>query len=348
MSMNLKLISRPYLQEDMRAEEIAGFANGCFSVLARDKTGAPVFFLYNAKGECIVPNVRAEKAVLLNSNAYITVDYPDKPRLFNYYLTTLHAPNGLLIKKHLAAFKVYANGWYLLHTGDCNELYNANHELIAKGFSQCVVYDSGYALRANATYYQYADWRLFDANGVYLGNCRNIAAILGDGLPLMYDMEKQSFSLLDQSGNVTIAHSIEGFKNFPNGRFVLSFCKGIPEQHYLKIFDANGKAYPAIDADAICLPDGRFLHCFNSKSYALYCRNAIMASTPLWWHYQLAGNYYLLHVDGVNTLFNDKQEDLGEGYTLEGVSENFTLCKNEGAYHLFNQYGNVLSLPYEE
>lgn len=350
MSMNLKLISHPVFLDNTKANEIFGYANGCFAISATNAENQPVFFLFNQKGECQKANLHVRQAMLLNDNSYITIDYPDKPKLFDNFVT-LHAPDGTPVKKYLAAAEIYVNGWYRLNDGEHNELYTDKHELVAKNFSQCFVHNKGYAIRTNHSYYKFADWHLFDKEGQIIGSCNTVAKILGDGFPLAYDLDERCFLLYDQSGKELLVRNVEEFQTFPNGRFVLvitpSHLTG-KDNRYIKIFDTAGTSFTALDDGSICLPDGRFLCYFSSRAFALYGRNGIMVSSPLWWQYQLAGNYYLLHVNDVNTLFNDKQEDLGEGYVLEAVAGNFTLLKNEGAFHLFNQYGHVLSLPYDD
>ncbi len=345
MSMNLKLISHPAIFNGLPVVGISGSPNGCFCLHTKDEKGQKKLFLFNQNGKCIVQNLEARDAALLNDNAYFTVDFPDCRKLFDCFIT-LHAADGTPIKRHLSTFQVYRNGWYMITEGEHQKLYTESHNLVAEDFSQCAVYPSGYAIRSNCTCYKYADWTRFTVDGQFINHSHNIAAILGDGFPLAYNADDKDFLLYDLTGTEVLVRHIESFQTFPNGRFCLSISAAY-NQEFVRIFDADGTPSSILDDVLTCLPDGRFLSYFTGRVLALYRSDGFMALSGTWRGCQLAGNYYLLNDGKTTTLFNDKSENLGKGYVLEAFAENFSLLKNEGAFHLFNQYGEVLSLPYE-
>ncbi|MCM1324740.1 MAG: hypothetical protein NC218_11525 [Acetobacter sp.] len=325
-------------------KEICGTANGCFTV----KTTNDKHHLFTANGTFLQSNIEANAARVLDDGSCFLHHCPRKNSPLSHSFVRnrpvwdLYTPGEALRLQDLSDCTIYANNWYCVTKDDRRQLYRADHTLAAENFTQCAVFPNGYALRTNATYYKYADWQLFLPDGTFVRNAHSVEAILGNGL-LLINSSPEQYRLYDIENDELIVSKISAYQPFLNGKFVLSFeedCFGTTN----KLYAPDGHRLSTGTVDAVFLPDGRFIQFHNQRISALYRPNGLLHSDEVW-SYEIAGNYYLLSYEGEDTLYNDKSEDLGSGYGIVGIDENFSLFENEQAYHLFNQYGEVLTLP---
>jgi len=326
--------------------KISGTATGCFAVITAENKCS----LYNAKGEKVVSEINAFDGMLLNDDSYFLLRLPakDSPRAHSYLLNvpvwSLFDKNGTLLLADQDACKIYPNGWYRVTQNDHHQLYRADHTLVAEGFSQCAVYTNGYALRNNPPYYKYADWRMYTPEGELVYNTRDTISILGNGFPLQRSGGlEETFSLYNIAENEIIAKNIVGFHYYPNDRFILTF-EDPKHGKFSQIYTPDGCRFGISTQNAMLLPDGRFVQYHNNRISALYRKNGLIETDDIW-TVEVAGNYYLIGFENVETLYNDKSEDLGEGYCLINWLKNFVLLENEQEYRLFNQYGEVMTFP---
>ncbi len=343
----LKFISNPPLFNGVSVEGICGNANGSYAL----KTTDGMFHLFAADGTYIA-GVHAYDVRILSDNSYFVQELPPKGSslalsflkkepVWNLYGTQDAERQAKL--QNLHDCEVYANGWYrTVDIENRQALYRADHQLIAESFKQCAVFKNGYAIRTNESYYKLADWMFYTPNGNYLNHYGNVPVILGNGFPYVCRYIPNDGTVYEpEIGNV-IASNVCDYKTFPNGRFVL-FFRDRTYGRSAKIYAPDGHCLSTAASDAVFLPDGRFIQFANKRISALYRPNGLLHTDDVW-NYEIAGSYYLLSYEGVDTLYNDKSEDLGDGYGLIASENNFVLFENEQAYHLFNQTGHVLSL----
>lgn len=347
----LKFVTPPLYPNGTVAEEIYGTANGCFAI----KTTDGMFHLHRADGSYI-DSIKALNVCVFNDGSWFAQELPlaDSPRTKSFLLSepiwNHYNADGQLIEQDIDKCEIYANDWYCITKNGKLMLFNANHQLIAENFKQCAVFKNGYALRTNETYYKFADWRIYTPEQTYVNHVSNAAAILGDGFPLVYrlmgkDTPLKGLVYEPESGEV-IANNVCNVQTFPNGKFILTF----PDKIYgevSKLYAPSGQRLSTGTTDSVFLPDGRFIQLISKRTSALYRPNGLLHSDEVW-GYELAGNYYTLSYESGDTLYNDKGEDIGDGYGLQSWKDNFALFENEQAYHLFNQNGCVLSLDIPE
>ncbi len=325
---------------------LSGTANGCFAVITAENKCT----LYNAKGEKVINEVEAFDGKLLNDGAYFLQHLPrrdslrGKSFLLNIAVWSLFDKNGDLLLEDIDKCKIYANGWYQISKDEHHQLYRADHTLAAEGFTQCAVYETGYALRNNQKYYRYADWGMYTPEGEYLELVHDAISILGNGLVLQHIPGSQElYDLYDVEKNEKIAKEVTNYYYFPNGRFVLTFEDQSSGKFY-NLYEPDGRRLGVSTQNARYLPDGRFIQYHNGRISALYRQNGLLQTDDIW-TVEVAGNYYLIGFENEETLYNDKGKDLGNGYCLVYWLKNFALFENEQEYHLFNQYGDVLTFP---
>lgn len=343
----------PYFK-NAAVEGICGNANGSFAL----KLANGRFQLFTADGT-FLKSIEALDVRILNDNSCFVQELPKAGSsrtvsfLQNRAVWNLYAPDGRMMLRELDSCETYANGWYQTEKDNCRYLYNEQHELVVKGFKQCAVFKNGYALRTNERYYECADWQVYAPDKTYWGHYSNVGAILGDGLFLVYRYSNPKTTPLQRTGDLFEPESGEkfisgicGFKTFPNGRFVLMFeSTGFGETS--RLYAPTGQRLSTAISDAYFLPDGRFAQLHQKRISAIYRPNGLLHSDEVW-TIEIAGNYYLWNYGNIETLYNDKGEDLGDGYGLVTYENNFALFENEQAYHLFNQNGCVLSLDFPE
>lgn len=354
----LKFMTNPPLIDKSVVEGISGTANGCFAI----KTDGKVH-LYTADG-IRFKTIEANDARILNDRSYFAQEFPCKSNLRTAAFLkdngvwNLYAPDGTVLLSDCDTCKVYANGWYQTEKYHCRHLYNEKHQLVAKDYKQCFVFNRGYALRSNALYYATADMIVYAADGTYLRHISDVSEILGDGLFLVYhyvnlkdDHLQMVGDLIDPETGEKIVSNICAHKSFPNGRFVLTFendTTGTDEatEKGSRMYFPDGQKLSARVTASTFLPDGHFIS-YQKRIIGIYRPNGIVKNFDVW-SYEIAGNYYLLNYENTEILYNDKGEELGEGYELIAYEQNFALFENEQAYHLFNQNGNILSLDIPE
>ncbi len=347
------LTNAPYFKESA-VTGICGSANGTFAL----KTADNKFHLFAADGT-FLKSIQATDVRILNDNSCFVYEPPRADSILAVsflqiqQIWNLYAPDGKLMLQDLSSCEIYANGWYRVVKDDKQYLYDGRHNLIAAGFKSCAVFPKGYALRSNETYYEYADWQVYSPDKTYVKPFRNISAILGDGLFLGYRYASAETSriqhlgsLYDTESDEALVSGICGYKTFPNGKFILMFEDKVYGRT-AKIYAPDGHRLSTGTCEAVFLPDGRFIQLVNKRISALYRPNGLLCTDEVW-NYEIAGNYYLLGYEGIETLYNDKGKDLGNGYGLIAYENNLALFENEQACHLFNQNGHVLSLDIPE
>lgn len=325
--------------------KISGSPNGCFALITAENKCT----LFNAEGAIVVIK-NALDGMLLNDGSYFLLRLPTK-KSFNGYSSSQNTPvwslfnkKGTLLMDDLDDCRLYPNGWYRVTKNNHHQLYRADHTLAAEEFSQCAVYPNGYALRNSQTYHKYASWRMYTPQGDFIYNARDTVAILGNGLPLQYDNDsKDLFYLYDAEKDKLLAKNITGSYYFPNGRFVLAF-QDMELGRYSKIYEPNGQRFGVSIQNAKFLPDGRFIQYRNNQISGLYSENGLIETDDIW-TMEVAGNYYLTGFKYEETLYNDKGKNLGTGYSMMSWLRNFVLLEREQAFHLFNQYGEVMTFP---
>lgn len=337
--------------------KLSGTPNGCCAVIKTTGTCE----LYTAEGKKAVTVSDALDGMLLNDGFYFIEHMPSKDSplnmsaLINLPVWSLFDKAGSLVMTDITECEVYANGWYRIVKNNYQTLYRDDHSEVAKDFTQCVVFFGGYGLRCNEKFYRYADWRLFNAKGEFLRPTCNTIALLGNGLVLQHNEPfEKGCKLYNPTNGEVIEKDILDYQTFPNGRFVLtiqkpSCCNTFDPascQRLSYIYEPDGTRISTGTKDATFLPDGRFCQAYTGRLFALYHANGLLVTDEVW-SIEVAGNYYLTEYEGITTLFNNQGENLGEGFELIRFQDNFTLVADKKDYHLFNQYGEVLTFPEE-
>lgn len=330
---------------ETKSMKMSGTANGCFCVTTKEKCK-----FYNAKGELqIALSENAVDGKLLNDNYYLLQqdrrqNHPQKACLSNHPVWSLFDNCGNLVDENIDECEVYANGWYRLQKDNRQQLYTSEHQLMETGFSECMVFANGYALRCNDPSYKYSNWNIRAQNGAHIYHAENTMAIVGNGLVLFHNGPEYC-TLYDPFNDKTLAERIFDFQVFPNGRFIIT----VEEKEYHStsvLYQPNGKRLGVRTRGATFLPDGRFITYEGSRAAALYRRNGFL-ETPNIWKSKIAGNYYFLEFEDGNILYDAEGNEVGREYMLTDWKENFTLVANKKGYHLFNQFGKVLTFPEE-
>lgn len=341
--MNVRLPDTP-----QTSAVISTVPNGCFALLFENNEA----HLYNAYGKCIKKLPHALDVKPLNNASYFVKHLPDK----NSYLSrsifcntpvwSLYNKDDTVLLADLSDCTVYANDWYSTVKNGQKKLFRADHSLAAENFTQCAVFKNGYALRINETYYKYADWKLFKPDGSFMRVVRCVEEIIGDGLILVRNSPYDLACLYDFEYDEMFVKDIRDYQTFSNGRFGLTIESKSGEITHKMYNGAGHRISVTAPADIKFLPDARFIQFNNNLVCGIHYANGLLITDEIW-RYAIAACYYITEYEGVTTLYNDKSEDLGDGYSLIDADETFALFENEQAYHLFNQYGEVLSLPME-
>ncbi len=340
----------PYYKGN-RVAAISHTANGCFALL----TTKGECYLFDANGIMLTTPFVAKDAKILNDGSYFLQNRPTpkSPRYHSYLAScpiwTLHQNDHTPWLSEIDDCKVFANDWYSIRQNDRQQLYNSDHILVAENFKDCAVFPSGYALRTNEIHYLYANWKIFSNEGELIGHCNSVRQILGDGLMLVFDPETGYNTLKDIKGNKDLADNIVSYKTFPNGCFSLTFEEKWNRSQSSSFHGPDGKRRGVATENSVYLPDSRSIGLINKRIVGLYRPTGIITKqTADIWKYVIAGSYYLLCYENGTTLYNDQSVDLGENYSLIATENNFAVFQNEETYHLFNQNGEVISLPLSE
>lgn len=328
--------------------EVNGSPNGTFSLLIGDNEANETLTLFDAKGKIIAKNLPAVNAGILNDNSYFLGQTWEQAKKFKTclfdpeFVITMYDAKGNVLSTNIEEYKIYANGWYMLCINDQKQLYRDDHTLMAKDFTQCEVFTNGYALRDNETFYKYADWKVYTPDGKYIGRCRNVERILGDGFFLCYNFEKKAYVLVDIKNEPQTDVNILEVQEYANGRFNL--FRLYPEGKITScLYNSDGTSFGEQDRCARYLPDGLFLMHNDDDTITIYNHDGSIKIDKV---HQIitAGSYYFVNTGDKTTFYNDKSEALGDEYTLIKNEDNFVLVaytkqneKRPTNYCLFSQ-----------
>ena len=329
----INLRESAYRYNGQPVEEICLFDNGSFSVETADNHAHKVCYLFDANGKVFLSGQSDLEFGAVLADGYTLV----KERVGHKFM--LCDASFCPVYAGIEKFQTFPNDWYELQIGAYKRLFNAKHQLMAKGYGQCAVFNAGYYLDEDG---DGAVWNVYLPDGEYKGVVENVVSFVGDGNRLVEKERSEACDVVGFNGKLILEDVFSSVYQFPNGRFVLKFAVDGTE----KMFSPDGRPMNARTKGVQILPDGRFVVYVEPghRIIGLYDRNGIVTKNEVW-QLQMAGNYYLIEAEHVKgRLFDDNMTACGDGYCLVTALGDFALFEHNGPkLELFNRNGKVFT-----